>query len=1295
MEEQDPTLPLPPPSDLQRTTNPHSKPKQWQPPSTEELHKLLPQYEITALLGRGGMGAVYKGTQINLERTVAIKILPPGMDDEDSGANFTERFKNEARAMAKLSHPGIVAVYDSGETAGGLLYIVMEFIEGTDVQKMVAQQRRLHSEHAMAITAHVCDALQYAHERGIIHRDIKPANIMVGYDGVVKVADFGLAKMDRAGELGLTRSGMAMGTLHYMAPEALMLGSGVDHRADIYAVGVMLYFMLTGRLPQGMFELPSMQVPGLDPRFDGIIAKALRNDRDIRYQTTAELRRDLDGILTQPVVKVEADAGKAPAALETQARPQRPAGQPFRPPPPKVIVRTEQKSSPLRWAALIVMSGAILWLGLSQRAATSIPTTEVEPDSAALPASSNHSPASQTPVEPKAADLPVTQSLSTGVWHDLLAEKVIATSGMHRTADSGPAEPHYLVTASSMHKITPHVFRDCILRVRFSGDWLAEPTLFLRCVQGNSVVESISAKFEGVNALLSRHQSPQRITTLESVKLEPPLTRNSSVELELKVIGDKYTLLRDGVMMAEAVDPAYISGRVGIFVTRGTIIEKLEVMPLVPAASGTNQAGAAEASDSVEWRSLLEDKPGLVQKLQITDSTTPGWKVMPKGFFPVLDEKNVALRLKARSYKQLRIVTFWSETPQNGIFGYTLRIGPSQTGKICLFNGWIDETSTIDGVLQPKAYQSTKRNPPFEVLEGQEFELEVRTIEDRLYVLVDGKEKLEVPTELPGQVTALHPFGPMEFKELSWRRLAPSIPSTSAARWDRVAAQGHWENLLGEKLEEKLGFEHSSTGSLPFGGPDSVERLPALPGFPFRFRFTRMTSLYSLATLKDGAVRARIVCLDVKQPWLFAHHQDLYHYVWGVHQSTRALLTLHPSKSIPIAETKQPLFNASDKPFELELRVLGSHYTLLQDGEILVEGDDSTYSSGHVGVRLYEGMILEKLEVMSLDSQAESPVAGTLPADKTAPPTASPSPAPVEPIHPPSGTPVWIDAKGRSITAEFVRADSTTITIRMNGKEVPVPLSNLSHESRQLASLLASTGPNASSSEGSQNIFINTLGMKFVPVPGTKVLFCIHETRYGDFAAFAAGSSVSGSWKNQNYGGVEISTRKDEHPVTNVTGKQAVQFCAWLSQKESRKYRLPTKEEWSLAASAGGKAEFPWGDLWPPPAGAGNYSDESYHKLRPTDPYLTGFDDGFPTTAPVMSFKPNALGIYDLGGNIAEMTHAGDPAAAAFQDYPPMVQRGASFLHDVKKTLRSANESPSGSSTGTPDKGFRVVVEIQ
>ena len=375
----------------------------WEPPTPEHLAALLPQYEIERMLGRGGMGAVYMGRQRSLDRPVAIKILSGHLAGKDT--SFVERFKNEARAMAKLSHPGIVAVYDFGETAGGLLYIVMEFVEGTDVGAMIARQGRLHSEHAMAITAHVCDALAYAHERGIIHRDIKPANIMLRNDGVVKVADFGLAKVSTSsGEtLGLTQSGMAMGTPHFVAPEALTLGLTIDHRADIYAVGVMLYQMLTGKLPQGLFELPSLQIPGLDPRYDGIIGKALREDREVRYPSVQEMRRDLDAILTQPVVKVEAAAEIAPAALTTRARPQRASGPSQRPPAslPRPAPPPKSSSSGLVAAVVLVVAGAaaFFFLGMDRPAPT---------DSSALPqpgAENGMSPLAQSPeATPSSAD---------------------------------------------------------------------------------------------------------------------------------------------------------------------------------------------------------------------------------------------------------------------------------------------------------------------------------------------------------------------------------------------------------------------------------------------------------------------------------------------------------------------------------------------------------------------------------------------------------------------------------------------------------------------------------------------------------------------------------------------------------------------------------------------------------------------------------------------------------------------------------------------------------------------------
>jgi len=287
------------------------------------MQAMLPQYVFECLLGRGGMGAVYKGRQKSLDRDVAIKILPPEAAEDDM--QFVERFKNEARTMAKMNHPSIVHVYDFGETSDGQLYIVMEFIDGTDVAQMIQSQGKLPEDYALSITAHVCDALQYAHTHGVVHRDIKPANVLINMEGQVKVADFGLAKATDAGQLGLTKTNMAMGTPDFVSPEALMPGVPLDGRADLYAVGVMLYNMLTGTIPRGAFRMPSLTL-NTDARFDKIISKSMEMDRELRYQTALDLRRDLDVILTAPAAKTGAQTIPAQQVAAQQSLPQKPMG---------------------------------------------------------------------------------------------------------------------------------------------------------------------------------------------------------------------------------------------------------------------------------------------------------------------------------------------------------------------------------------------------------------------------------------------------------------------------------------------------------------------------------------------------------------------------------------------------------------------------------------------------------------------------------------------------------------------------------------------------------------------------------------------------------------------------------------------------------------------------------------------------------------------------------------------------------------------------------------------------------
>ena len=265
------------------------------PPAAEEIARLFPQLEILGCLGRGGMGAVYQARQPRLDRMVALKILLPGPGVTAQDPAVAERFAREARALARLNHPNIVTVYDFGE-AGGFLYLLMEYVDGTNLRQML-RGGKLAPEAALAIVPRVCEALQYAHDQGVVHRDIKPENILVDQAGRVKIADFGIAKLLRRqpGEDTLTREHHVIGTPHYMAPEQVEHPLAVDHRADIYSLGVVFYEMLTGELPLGKFAPPSRKVK-VDVRLDEVVLHAMEKEPARRYQHASEVKTDIEGL---------------------------------------------------------------------------------------------------------------------------------------------------------------------------------------------------------------------------------------------------------------------------------------------------------------------------------------------------------------------------------------------------------------------------------------------------------------------------------------------------------------------------------------------------------------------------------------------------------------------------------------------------------------------------------------------------------------------------------------------------------------------------------------------------------------------------------------------------------------------------------------------------------------------------------------------------------------------------------------------------------------------------------------
>jgi len=316
------------------------------------------RYEVVRELGRGSMGIVYQGFDPIIGRTVAIKtMLTEGLSPEEY-KEFRARFQREAQAAGVLSHPNIVNVFDYGED-NGVLYLIMEFLEGTSLEKLVEGKKVLPIETIIPMCEQVCGALDHAHQRGIVHRDIKPANIMILNNGMAKVTDFGIAKMV---SMGMTQAGLVLGTPNYMSPEQVK-GRQVDGRSDIFSLGVILYDLVTGEKPfpgQNITTViykiinenpvPPRELDAtIHPGLSFVICKALAKSPQERYQTCRELAEDLKnyrqlgGQATPASATMILKALPVPEAA-VQQRPAQPAER--RPAPPAVPVQRTQVEPP-------------------------------------------------------------------------------------------------------------------------------------------------------------------------------------------------------------------------------------------------------------------------------------------------------------------------------------------------------------------------------------------------------------------------------------------------------------------------------------------------------------------------------------------------------------------------------------------------------------------------------------------------------------------------------------------------------------------------------------------------------------------------------------------------------------------------------------------------------------------------------------------------------------------------------------------------------------------------------------
>jgi serine/threonine protein kinase len=318
----------------------------------------IPNYEILTKVGQGGMGSVYKARQVSMDRFVALKILPPRLSRD---RQFVDRFLNEARSVARLRHENIILGIDAGES-NGIYYFAMEYVEGETVQQILQREGRLDEQRALRIANQIAAALQHAFDHHLVHRDIKPSNILITRDGVAKLCDLGLAKVQHRNDAAVTQIGMAVGTPHYISPEQARGETEVDIRSDLYSLGASLYHMLVGEVP---FTGPNAavvmskhvttpptpprdKVPVLQPSTNALVLKCMAKHREHRFQKPSELSQEIKKILETP------PAPARPAAEEPRAKPAGPLS------PPVIRRRVAPRSSAPGIIAVVMAAAALV-----------------------------------------------------------------------------------------------------------------------------------------------------------------------------------------------------------------------------------------------------------------------------------------------------------------------------------------------------------------------------------------------------------------------------------------------------------------------------------------------------------------------------------------------------------------------------------------------------------------------------------------------------------------------------------------------------------------------------------------------------------------------------------------------------------------------------------------------------------------------------------------------------------------------------------------------------------------------
>jgi hypothetical protein len=1370
----------------------------WQPPSPEQLQLSFPQYEIRDIAGCGGMGAVYKAWHKRLERFVALKILPSQIDD--GGMDFVERFKQEAAAMAKFKHPGIVAVYDAGETPDGLLYFAMEFMEGPDLAKLVAQQGRLPVAQALGIAIRVCEALAYAHERGVVHRDIKPSNVMIEPDGTVKVADFGLAKLSGVETHVSTGSGLSIGTPDFMPPEALQGSQHVDHRGDIYATGGLLYQMLTGKAPHGRFAPPSMVITGLDKRLDAVVDKAMQHDREKRYASATEFLADLTRI---------AATLKQPAGGTIK----NPAGPRYR-----VAVR-------------LVMIGLVVSAILG---AYSIAIGRWGKINTGMTAGDNRQAA------------PAVTKADRREWKP-------APSKFNAVFDRGSI---HLERFDSWG--TGEIQRTNVA-VRSTIAWQPSPpgrNELIKVTARWTDEGHYYACLYGPNVELGYYRS-STVTPLQRWPIEPPPGPDEAVPLQLACVGHHLAVwVRDRLVGVFDDDTVPGPGKVGVQAIDGHMrsLDYLDLDGLADAAAFQRLGLDATGTSAIPFRDWVNLFPDLAKLPEIADfkdgwarlSDKEGIKHLSDVDGKILAAHNGGLRAKRR-------------VPEGWHGGVVLHVRSLEGGRRLNLCYYEPKAPGEKAYLQIRHYQPEAL--PANATAEQAWGAQKLVAEERIppvsgeitteLVVVGGTVRgrfgdhiVTAAVEDDGKAgrMALDEASAVSFRDVAVLKL-DSLPEADALKSAGMQTAPGKSGANAPGMTSTIAPWHDALAESPM--KDVIEKA-AHTAQGYRLPENNHWVISPQAQ-RSGAVRVRAAGVNAQFISLFALFDD---------RQAERLRFRDASKEwrlsngqIGVGETdfaSTAGASPSDgQPHELLFARVGGRVRAMLDGHLFLDEPDPSSLRGRFVVDVYRRATVwvQKVEYVELDDVPASEAlkligmdsgGKELPAATGVPPVIAPANARktepwVDLLRPDAAAKLELDgtekagpeglvlsAQGKATVArtagigtsdgalrfrarfepvtvsrvsirarategagyglvvvnpsrvalriwhqsgigdilkEFqvhhplqpgqdyemeLRAVGSTLTVRVNGETMgqvedttfPLGAFQIRAGTGEAATIraLEYLDLSASASAGATAVvrppegdfatatkekpFVNSLGMKFVPVPitggptgGKRVLFSIWETRVQDYEVFA--KETQRAWPKPGF------EQGPTHPAVDVTWPDAKAFCEWLTERDrkdgrvsaTQRYRLPTDHEWSCAAGIGEREDpmrtakekhrkiadvFPWGGEWPPSPGTGNFSgEESSGAANPGGRMiLTGYRDDFVSTAPVGTFSADRLGLFDLAGNVREWCEDRWSDGEAWR-----VSRGGAFNSGGLPELLSSDRTQIGEAILRADIGIRPVLE--